>query len=113
MTTHGYIGANIESILIKVGIPKGAFYYYFKSKEQVGNAILDYYSCFLLKIKTTSAKRKYFFSTLARIHTFCPDANISISKYQFNRRNLIGEQMQGKFLLPPNYSVLLNNILHN
>ena len=30
MTTYGYISCNIESILQKVDVPKGSFYYYFK-----------------------------------------------------------------------------------
>lgn len=40
---HGYNNVGIKSILEKVSIPKGSFYYYFKSKEELGLAVIDYY----------------------------------------------------------------------
>jgi TetR/AcrR family transcriptional regulator, transcriptional repressor for nem operon len=35
MTTHGYISANIESILKKAGAPKNYFYHYFKNLANI------------------------------------------------------------------------------
>jgi AcrR family transcriptional regulator len=40
-TTKGYSETTVNDILNKVGIAKGTFYYYFKSKEEVMNAITD------------------------------------------------------------------------
>src|SRR5690625_1922397 len=40
-TTKGYAETTINDILQKIGIAKGTFYYYFQSKEEVMNAIVD------------------------------------------------------------------------
>lgn len=39
--TKGYTQTTINDILKKIGIAKGTFYYYFKSKEEVMHAIID------------------------------------------------------------------------
>lgn len=38
---RGYTNAGIDHIVQRAGIPKGSFYYYFKSKEQFGLAVID------------------------------------------------------------------------
>ena len=38
--TKGYSKTTINDILLAVGIAKGTFYYYFKSKEEVMDAIV-------------------------------------------------------------------------
>lgn len=40
---HGYNHVGIKSILDELNIPKGSFYYYFKSKEDLGIAIIELY----------------------------------------------------------------------
>lgn len=40
---HGYNKVGIKSILDELSIPKGSFYHYFKSKEDLGVAIIDVY----------------------------------------------------------------------
>ena len=40
-STHGFNGTSIDDILTAVGITKGAFYYYFKSKEHLCETVLD------------------------------------------------------------------------
>ncbi|GMQ56537.1 TetR/AcrR family transcriptional regulator [Vallitalea sediminicola] len=40
---HGYHHVGIKSILDELNIPKGSFYYYFKSKEDLGIAIIELY----------------------------------------------------------------------
>jgi AcrR family transcriptional regulator len=44
--TKGYGKTTVNDILQAIGIAKGTFYYYFKSKEEVMDAVL---SCGLLK----------------------------------------------------------------
>lgn len=113
MTTRGYISANIESILKQVGVPKGSFYHYFKSKEEFGIAILEYYDHFFTEKLEQHLLNQNISSALARINAFCTDAKTSMAKYHFNRGCLVGELMQDESLLPQNYPALLNNILHN
>ncbi|KPV60990.1 transcriptional regulator [Paenibacillus sp. A3] len=37
---HGYAGTTVEAIIQKVGVAKGTFYYYFKSKEEILDALV-------------------------------------------------------------------------
>ena len=41
---QGFNATGIQQILHAVGIPKGSFYFYFKSKEDFGLAIIDYFN---------------------------------------------------------------------
>jgi len=57
---QGYHGTGIQEIVDKVGIPKGSFYNYFKSKEEFGSEAIIHYSNqfkeFLSSILQTSKK---------------------------------------------------------
>jgi TetR/AcrR family transcriptional repressor of nem operon len=41
MCVRGYNGTSLDDVLRESGVGKGNFYYYFKSKEDLGHAILD------------------------------------------------------------------------
>ena len=41
MHVHGYNNTSLDDVLRESGVGKGNFYYYFKSKEDLGYAILD------------------------------------------------------------------------
>jgi len=41
MQVHGYHATSLDDVLRESGVGKGNFYYYFKSKEDLGYAILD------------------------------------------------------------------------
>jgi AcrR family transcriptional regulator len=41
ISTHGYSATSLDDILTAAGITKGAFYHYFKSKEEVCSALLE------------------------------------------------------------------------
>lgn len=41
MHVHGYTGTSLDDVLRASGVGKGNFYYYFRSKEELGYAILD------------------------------------------------------------------------
>lgn len=40
---HGYQGGSIDSLMKRLEIPKGSFYYYFKNKEDFAREVLQYY----------------------------------------------------------------------
>lgn len=44
MLEKGYHGVGINEILSAAGVPKGSFYYYFRSKEDLGVAIIHQYA---------------------------------------------------------------------
>ncbi len=39
----GYTATGLQEILAAAGVPKGSFYFYFKSKEDFGLALIDHY----------------------------------------------------------------------
>jgi TetR/AcrR family transcriptional repressor of nem operon len=41
MRLHGFSRTSLDDVLRESGVGKGNFYYYFKSKEELGHAILD------------------------------------------------------------------------
>jgi TetR/AcrR family transcriptional repressor of nem operon len=44
---QGFNATGLQQILQAVGIPKGSFYFYFKSKEDFGVEIIDYFSAMI------------------------------------------------------------------
>ena len=50
MHLKGYNDTGVQEILSKAGLPKGSFYNYFKSKEDFGLLVVDYYMAFYNKI---------------------------------------------------------------
>lgn len=43
MAVKGFNNTGIAEILAEVGVPKGSFYHYFKSKDELGFAIIEFY----------------------------------------------------------------------
>lgn len=41
---QGYNATGIDAVLKEAGVPKGSFYYYFKSKEEFGLAVIDHFA---------------------------------------------------------------------
>lgn len=62
---RGYHNIGIKSILDELSIPKGSFYHYFKSKEDLGLAIIevyikDTYDCILQAEKSLDGVKDFF-----------------------------------------------------
>lgn len=45
ISLRGFSAVGLSELLGSAGVPKGSFYYYFKSKEHFGEALLDHYFC--------------------------------------------------------------------
>jgi len=51
MTQKGYTAVGLAEVVSAADVPKGSFYYYFKSKEEFGLALLgDYFSAYLSQV---------------------------------------------------------------
>lgn len=57
---NGYAATGISEILSASGLPKGSFYFYFKSKEELAVAVISYYQTALLnKMQAFAANRTW------------------------------------------------------
>jgi len=52
MHLKGFNNTGVQEILDKTGVPKGSFYNFFKSKEDFGLQVIDYYAGFFFEIFT-------------------------------------------------------------
>jgi TetR/AcrR family transcriptional repressor of nem operon len=73
----GYNGTSVQDIVSKANVPKGSFYNYFKSKEELAIAASDAcypYALAMLELENTSSPvarlRKYFLLTLKEIQRY-------------------------------------------
>lgn len=77
LITNGYDGVGLGAILGAAGVPKGSFYYFFRSKEDFAAAVLDAYERYYVNLRETifgDATRSplqrllHYFDQLERIH---------------------------------------------
>lgn len=109
LTESGFAAAGIDGILKKVGVPKGSFYHYFKSKEDFGQAVIDNYaSYFAAKLDKCLLDRSL--APLQRIVKFADEAKQGIVKFKFKRGCLVGNLGQEVAILPDSYRLVLQNI---
>ncbi len=54
MHRKGYHDSGIQEVLEATGVPKGSFYYYFRSKEDFGLQVLDLYSTVMFQTLQTN-----------------------------------------------------------
>lgn len=93
LTERGFLSTGIEEILSRVGVPKGSFYHYFKSKQDFGVAVIENYVAFYDEKMTLifdDASR----SPLQRIQRFVDDGKGGMLRYAFRRGCLIGNMGQ-------------------
>ena len=105
---QGYKATGIQQIIQAAGIPKGSFYFYFKSKEDFGLAVIDYFTAQLGEIFTSCLQD----SQVAPLERFeklfdfweaeflktggalgCPIGNLSLELADANER--LREHLQG------------------
>jgi TetR/AcrR family transcriptional repressor of nem operon len=98
---QGFNATGLQQILQAVGIPKGSFYFYFKSKEDFGLEIIDYFSTIIngiftryLSDKKISPMRRFkklfdFFEDAFQKNGSalgCPIGNLSLELADTNER---------------------------
>jgi TetR/AcrR family transcriptional repressor of nem operon len=93
LTERGFQITGIDEILSIVGVPKGSFYYYFKSKHEFGVAVVDNY------VQFYAQKMALLFDNpertpLQRLQDFVDDGKLGMAKYDFKRGCLIGNMGQ-------------------
>lgn len=105
MLTQGYTATTVEAIVDGIGLTKGAFYYFFKSKEEFARDLLDYN---WLPVRESQAElREQDIDPLTHLYQhidfmveFVPEHGRLmgiISNELSETHPQIGEQMQGYF----------------
>ena len=93
LTEKGFQITGIEEILSRVGVPKGSFYHYFKSKQDFGIAVINNYVDFYDE-KMTRIFEDESVSPLSRIQRFVDEGKEGMARYEFKRGCLIGNMGQ-------------------
>jgi TetR/AcrR family transcriptional repressor of nem operon len=98
---QGFNATGLQQILHTAGIPKGSFYFYFKSKEDFGLEIIDYFNAMISGIFTRylSDKKTPPLKRLEKLFDFyeaafqksgyalgCPIGNLSLELADTNER---------------------------
>lgn len=109
LTEQGFSSTGIDQILRRVGVPKGSFYNYFKSKEAFGAELIECYRVYFLR-KLERHLGNAALSPLARLHAFIADAQHGMQKFDFSRGCLAGNLGQEMGTLPETYRAQLNAV---
>lgn len=102
LTEYGFTASGIDTILKQVGVPKGSFYYYFDSKEQFGQAVIQHYAEYFAN-KLDRCLLNEQLPPLKRLEYFVEDAIKGMTRYQFKRGCLVGHLGQEVDALPASY----------
>ncbi|EPO5350329.1 TetR family transcriptional regulator C-terminal domain-containing protein [Klebsiella michiganensis] len=110
LTQNGFLTTGVDAIVKNANVPKGSFYYYFKSKEEYAQTVLNAYNSFF-EHKLKKHLHESSCTPMVRLDNFINDACEGIKKYNFTRGCLVGNMMQESPGLPQSFIKLLQNIL--
>ena len=110
LTERGFQITGIEEILSRVGVPKGSFYHYFKSKQDFGIAVIDNYVDFYDE-KMSQIFDDETCSPLSRIQRFVDEGKEGMTRYEFKRGCLIGNMGQELASLNDEFRMRLEAVL--
>ncbi len=110
LTERGFQTTGIEEVLKRVGVPKGSFYNYFRSKDEFGAAVIDnyveYYARKMDRIFGDTSR-----SPLQRLKDFVENAKRGMSKFDFRRGCLIGNMGQELASVDSDFRLRLEAVL--
>lgn len=112
LTQNGFLTTGVDAIVKNANVPKGSFYYYFKSKEEYAQTVLNVYNSFF-EHKLKKHLHESSCTPMVRLDNFINDACEGIKKYNFTRGCLVGNMMQESPGLPQSFIKLLQNILES
>ncbi|HAT1644580.1 TPA: TetR family transcriptional regulator [Raoultella planticola] len=112
LTQNGFLATGVDAIVKNANVPKGSFYYYFKSKEEYAQTVLNAYDSFF-EHKLKKHLHESSCTPMVRLDNFINDACEGIKKYNFTRGCLVGNMMQESPGLPQSFIKLLQNILES
>ncbi|MDR7994488.1 TetR/AcrR family transcriptional regulator [Escherichia coli] len=85
LTQNGFLATGVDAIVKNANVPKGSFYYYFKSKEDYAQTVLNAYDSFF-EHKLKKHLHESSCTPMVRLENFINDACEGIKKIQFYPR---------------------------
>jgi TetR/AcrR family transcriptional regulator, transcriptional repressor for nem operon len=110
LTERGFQITGIEEVLKRVGVPKGSFYHYFRSKDDFGHAVIDNYEQYYAK-KMDRIFGDVDRSPVQRLRDFVLNAKNGMLKFDFKRGCLIGNLGQELAALDTQFRERLESVL--
>lgn len=110
LSERGFQITGIEEILSRVGVPKGSFYHYFKSKKDFGICVIDNYVEFYDE-KMSRIFDDDSLSPMSRIQRFVDEGKEGMARYEFKRGCLIGNMGQELASLNDEFRMRLEAVL--
>lgn len=112
LTAQGFGATGVETILGRLGIPKGSFYHYFPSKEGFGKEVLSAYNAYILR-KLDRWLADDSRDAMQRLLDFIADAKAGIRRHRYERGCLVGNLGQEVTTLPDGFRELLDSVLRD
>ena len=110
LTEHGFQITGIDKVLKRVGVPKGSFYHFFKSKDEFGSAVIqnyvEYYARKMDRIFGNSSV-----TAISRLKNFVDNAKHGMTRFDFKRGCLIGNLGQELASLDEQFRAQLEAVL--
>lgn len=92
LTQNGFLATGVDAIVKNANVPKGSFYYYFKSKEDYAQTVLNAYDSFFEhKLKNIYMNHPAHQWYVWKISSMMPVRGLKI---QFTRGCTVGNMMQ-------------------
>lgn len=110
LTERGFQVTGIDEVLKRVGVPKGSFYHFFKSKDEFGAAVIENYVEYYAR-KMDRIFDDHSCSPLTRLKTFVENAKHGMTKFDFKRGCLIGNLGQELASLDNQFRLQLEAVL--
>lgn len=89
MTERGFSVTSTEEVMVRVGVPKGSFYYHFGSKAAYGQAVIDAYAAYF-EAKLDRLLTDRSFTPIDRLRNFVTEATEGLAHHAFKRGCLVG-----------------------
>lgn len=112
LTMQGISATGIDTVLKRVGVPKGSFYHYFDSKDAFGFEVLHRYAGYFAR-KLDRWLLEEGPSPLERLTRFVDDAKAGMVRHDFERGCLVGNLGQEVSTLPDGYREALEDVLRD
>ncbi|WP_432826352.1 acrylate utilization transcriptional regulator AcuR [Dactylosporangium sp. CA-092794] len=112
LTAQGMSATGIDTVLKRVGVPKGSFYHYFDSKDAFGLEVLQRYADYFAR-KLDRWLLEEDQAPLQRLVRFVEDAKAGMARFDFERGCLVGNLGQEILALPDTFRTALEDVLRD